>query len=98
MKPVMLCTPALAIAALTAGAAQARDNIQIAGSSTVLPYATIVAEAFGEKLALGLYHDYSGYVVFSVAIGLMIGLGSLLNLNFMELRERWKYALLSPTS
>jgi len=49
MKPVMLCTPALAIAALTAGAAQARDNIQIAGSSTVLPYATIVAEAFGEN-------------------------------------------------
>ncbi len=29
--------------------AQARDNIQIAGSSTVLPYATIVAEAFGEN-------------------------------------------------
>ena len=27
----------------------ARDNIQIAGSSTVLPYATIVAEAFGEN-------------------------------------------------
>lgn len=27
----------------------ARDNVQIAGSSTVLPYATIVAEAFGEN-------------------------------------------------
>lgn len=32
-----------------AGAAFARDNIQIAGSSTVLPYASIVAEAFGEN-------------------------------------------------
>ena len=32
-----------------ASAAQARDNIQIAGSSTVLPYASIVAEAFGEN-------------------------------------------------
>lgn len=30
-------------------AAYARDNIQIAGSSTVLPYASIVAEAFGEN-------------------------------------------------
>ena len=49
MKPVMLCTSALAIGAMTAGVAQARDNIQIAGSSTVLPYATIVAEAFGEN-------------------------------------------------
>ncbi|MCB1459595.1 MAG: substrate-binding domain-containing protein, partial [Nitratireductor sp.] len=32
-----------------AGQAEARDEIQIAGSSTVLPYASIVAEAFGEN-------------------------------------------------
>jgi len=32
-----------------ATSATARDNIQITGSSTVLPYATIVAEAFGEN-------------------------------------------------
>ena len=30
-------------------AAEARDQLQIAGSSTVLPFATIVAEAFGEQ-------------------------------------------------
>lgn len=34
---------------LLSGAAVARDQIQIAGSSTVLPYATIVAESFGEN-------------------------------------------------
>jgi phosphate transport system substrate-binding protein len=39
---------AVASTALT-GAAYARDNIQISGSSTVLPYASIVAEAFGEN-------------------------------------------------
>lgn len=38
---------ALALAA-TAGFASARDQIQVAGSSTVLPYAKIVAEQFGE--------------------------------------------------
>jgi phosphate transport system substrate-binding protein len=38
-----------AAAFLFAGAAHARDNVQISGSSTVLPYATIVAEAFGEN-------------------------------------------------
>lgn len=38
-----------AVVALTATTAIARDNIQIAGSSTVLPYASIVAEAFGEN-------------------------------------------------
>lgn len=39
----------LAVAALSAGAASARDQIQVTGSSTVLPYSTIVAEAFGEN-------------------------------------------------
>ncbi len=32
-----------------ASVATARDQVQVAGSSTVLPYATIVAEAFGEN-------------------------------------------------
>lgn len=39
---------ALALAASPA-LAQSRDQIQITGSSTVLPYSTIVAEAFGEN-------------------------------------------------
>lgn len=38
-----------AAGSIAAGAAQARDQIQVAGSSTVLPYASIVAEAFGEN-------------------------------------------------
>jgi phosphate transport system substrate-binding protein len=42
-----------AIISLTASTAFARDNIQIAGSSTVLPYATIVAESFGENFSFG---------------------------------------------
>ena len=39
----------LALAAVSATAAAARDQVQVAGSSTVLPYASIVAEAFGEN-------------------------------------------------
>lgn len=38
-----------AVVALTATAVSARENVQVAGSSTVLPYASIVAEAFGEN-------------------------------------------------
>lgn len=51
MSFVKLTVSTLAIAAVSASAAaaQSRDNVQIAGSSTVLPYATIVAEAFGEN-------------------------------------------------
>jgi phosphate transport system substrate-binding protein len=48
MKSAKFTVSVLALAA-AAGAADARDQIQIAGSSTVLPYATIVAEAFGEN-------------------------------------------------
>jgi phosphate transport system substrate-binding protein len=48
MKSVKFTVSALALVA-AATAADARDQIQVTGSSTVLPYATIVAEAFGEN-------------------------------------------------
>ncbi|MCB4454160.1 substrate-binding domain-containing protein [Leisingera sp. McT4-56] len=49
MSFVKLTASALAISAVSATAAAARDQVQVAGSSTVLPYASIVAEAFGEN-------------------------------------------------
>jgi phosphate transport system substrate-binding protein len=49
MKSIHATASALAIAVAVAMPAEARDQIQITGSSTVLPYATIVAEAFGEN-------------------------------------------------
>jgi phosphate transport system substrate-binding protein len=49
MKSIHLAASALALAAASAMPALAREQIQVTGSSTVLPYATIVAEAFGEN-------------------------------------------------
>ncbi|NRB17086.1 MAG: substrate-binding domain-containing protein [Rhodobacteraceae bacterium] len=49
MSFVKLSASAIVIAAVSATAATARDQVQVAGSSTVLPYASIVAEAFGEN-------------------------------------------------
>ncbi|SEJ62207.1 phosphate ABC transporter substrate-binding protein, PhoT family [Pseudooceanicola nitratireducens] len=49
MSYFKLTASAVAIAAVSATAAAARDQVQVAGSSTVLPYASIVAEAFGEN-------------------------------------------------
>lgn len=46
---IMKLTATTAAIALTATASFARDNVQVAGSSTVLPYASIVAEVFGEN-------------------------------------------------
>lgn len=48
MSLVKFSVSALALAAATTSA-NARDQVQVAGSSTVLPYAAIVAEAFGEN-------------------------------------------------
>ncbi|SDG85822.1 substrate-binding domain-containing protein [Pelagibacterium luteolum] len=50
MKTALYAGAALAVVAAlgsTAAQAQSRDTIQIAGSSTVLPFASIVAEEFG---------------------------------------------------
>ena len=51
MSFAKLTASTLAIAAVSTSAvvAQTRENVQIAGSSTVLPYANIVAEAFGAE-------------------------------------------------
>ncbi|MEJ6398259.1 substrate-binding domain-containing protein [Yoonia sp. 208BN28-4] len=49
MSIFKLSASAIAMTALTTTAAMARDNVQVAGSSTVLPYAAIVAEVFGEN-------------------------------------------------
>ena len=57
MKTLSLTASILAFAA--AMPAAARDQIQVTGSSTVLPYATIVAEAFGE--IWNIPRRYGGY-------------------------------------
>jgi phosphate transport system substrate-binding protein len=49
MSSLKFTVSAFALVALSATAASARDQLQIAGSSTVLPFSTIVAEAFGEQ-------------------------------------------------
>jgi phosphate transport system substrate-binding protein len=46
---IMKLTATTAAIVLTASSSFARDNVQVAGSSTVLPYASIVAEVFGEN-------------------------------------------------
>lgn len=48
MNIVKLTAAALVASVAFAGAAAARDQVQIAGSSTVLPYAKIVSETFSE--------------------------------------------------
>jgi exosortase len=52
--------------------------IAMAGNIVRLVAICLVAAAFGQQAAIGLYHDYSGYIVFVVGVGLLMGFGSLL--------------------
>ncbi len=64
--------------------------LAVAGNIARITTIGLVAEAFGERLALGIYHDYSGYIVFAVGILLMVSIGSLLNLDVRRLVQRWR--------
>src|SRR5690606_16797786 len=48
MKRISFTLAALGVTVLTAGAAEARDQLHIVGSSTVYPFSTAVAEEFGK--------------------------------------------------
>jgi exosortase/archaeosortase family protein len=47
----------------------------------------VVAAFFGQKTAMGLWHDYSGYPIFLISILLMLAIDRLLNLDY---RSAWK--------
>ncbi len=49
----------------------------------------LVAQVYGQEAASKTYHDYSGYIVFSVALSAMVVIGLLLNLRYRRLFEKW---------
>lgn len=72
--------------------------LAIIGNIARITSVGLVSQAFGKDLANTLYHDYSGYIVFAVVIGLMIVVGNFLSSDWNEMRNRWRHVLLSPTS
>ncbi|NQU10250.1 exosortase/archaeosortase family protein [bacterium] len=61
--------------------------LAVIGNLARITTLAFVAQGFGSD-ALEVYHDYSGYVVFGLAILCMLALGSSLNLRF---RNLWRY-------
>ena len=49
----------------------------------------LVAQAYGQELATKAYHDWSGFLVFAVALAAMVGFGWLLDLPYRQLWQRW---------
>ncbi len=50
----------------------------------------LVAEGFGQEKAMSLYHDYSGYLVFTLAMLLLVSTGTLLNIDVASKLKLWK--------
>ena len=46
--------------------------LAVAGNIARIVTIAVMAEAFGGKVALGLYHDYSGYILFTASITMMV--------------------------
>jgi exosortase len=49
----------------------------------------LFARFIDPKTATGLYHDYSGFVFFPVAVLAMVGVGNLLNRDWSGLQKKW---------
>ena len=63
--------------------------LAIIGNITRIYTTGIVAEAFGTDLAMQLYHDFSGFIIFMVVFVLLISIGSMLERNWLEEKKRW---------
>lgn len=57
----------------------------------------IVAEGVGMKLAMSIYHDFSGYLVFILAIALLMATASLLEIDWRTRWRGWKERVFSRT-
>jgi exosortase len=71
--------------------------LAVAGNIARIVTIAIMSEAVGGRLALGLYHDYSGYILFTAAISLMVVIGGMMNMDFKEAAAKWKSVLLRRT-
>jgi exosortase len=49
----------------------------------------MVAQVYGQEVATRAYHDYSGYIVFAVALSAMVIFGILLNFPYRQVVAHW---------
>jgi exosortase len=57
----------------------------------------LVAQVYGQEIASKAYHEYSGFIVFGVALSTMVIIGLLLNFPFRRYFENWLKPPSPPT-
>ena len=65
--------------------------LAVIGNVARITTVALVAQGFGSDWAMKIYHDYSGYIVFSLAIVSMVVLGVSLNLHYRDILHRWMH-------
>ena len=63
--------------------------LAVIGNLARISTVALVAQGFGQDLAMKVYHEYSGYIVFSLAILCMLALGAALNLHYRDWIDHW---------
>jgi exosortase len=63
--------------------------LAVIGNLARISTVALVAQGFGQDLAMKVYHEYSGYIVFSLAILSMLALGAALNLHYRDWINHW---------
>ena len=66
--------------------------IAVAGNIGRIISIALVSISAGQQFGAGLHHDWSGYVLFSLAISLMIVIGKVLLIDYVELYKKCKRA------
>jgi exosortase len=69
--------------------------LAMAGNIARIVMIGIMSEAINTEIATGLPHDYAGFIVFGIAIALMVGVSALLNQDFSKVIPQWKRKLAS---
>ena len=69
--------------------------IAVAGNIGRIISIALVSITAGQQFGAGLHHDWSGYVLFSLAISLMIAFGRLLQIKYRDLFRSWKKVYLN---
>ena len=72
--------------------------LAVLGNLARITTVALVAQGFGYDPAMKIYHEFSGYIVFSLAILCMLGLGTILNIHYRELLDHWLQEEAPPTS
>ncbi len=63
--------------------------LAVIGNTARIATIAFVAQAFGQKVAAKIYHDFSGFIVFSLATLCMLAISSALTIHYKELLHYW---------